>query len=172
MIQIDIEIGIIEIRATLEGLVAEVVTIAMLLFRTLNSPIILGMIKLAATVMHLRTKNFEESASKWKRRLIEWKIRYGENERDLKTVIALNTQIMVMKRITEVALIIQEIRKAKNQVTCLKQLMMQSLKLMQIHAKVERKTFRVTKIMVQGAQMGVFKPGKLMRNGQTRKTYK
>ena len=45
MIQIDIEIGIIEIRVTLEGLVAEVVTIAMLLFRTLNSPIILGMIR-------------------------------------------------------------------------------------------------------------------------------
>ena len=79
MIQIDIEIGIIEIRVTLEGLVAEVVTIAMLLFRTLNRPIILDMIRLAATVMHLRTKNFEESASEWKRRLIEWKIRYGEN---------------------------------------------------------------------------------------------
>ena len=126
MILIDIEIEIIEVKETFEGLAVEVQTIEMLPFRTQNKLIMLGMKKVIVRLP--KTKNFGENVSKWKLKLIEWKTKLEENVRDLKTVIVQSIQIIVRTKVTVLAVTIREVRKVngtvelreKGQVTCFK----------------------------------------------------
>ena len=112
MIKIDIEIEIIEIK-TLEGLAAEAQIPAMLLFKTQNRQIIPGTKKPAIIAKHLRMKNFEENVKRWKKKPIEWKIRYGGNANDQKIETVRNIQVITQKKATEQQPTIQEVRRAK-----------------------------------------------------------
>ena len=127
MILIDIEIEIIEVRETFEGLAVEVQIIEMLPFRTQNKLIMRGM-KKVIIVRLPKMKNFGENVNKWKLKLIEWKTKLEENVRDLKTVIIQSIQIIVRTKATVLAVTIREVRKVngtvqlreKVQVTCFK----------------------------------------------------
>ena len=107
-------IEIIEIKIT-EDLEVEAQITAMLPFKTQNRQTIPGMKKLAIIVKHQKMKNFVSNASSWKKRLIEWKIRYGANVKDQKIETVRNIQVTAQKKATEWLQTIQEVRKAKDQ---------------------------------------------------------
>ena len=115
MILIDIEIEIIEVRETFEGLEVGVQTIEMLPFRTQSKLIMRGM-KKVIIVRLPKTKNFGENVNKWKLKLIEWKTKLEENVRDLKTVIIQSIQIIVRTKATVLAVTIREVREVNGTV--------------------------------------------------------
>jgi len=64
----------------------------------------------------VRTKNYEESGSRWRKKLTEWKQKYGENVNGQRIEIILDILAMVKKNTTVQALTIQGLKRIKDMV--------------------------------------------------------
>jgi len=62
----------------------------------------------------VRTKNYEESGSRWRKKLTEWKQKYGENVNGQRIEIILDILAMVQKNTTVQTLSIHGLKRIKD----------------------------------------------------------